>query len=96
MHRTDILRNDKNIKYSKSLKEEIVNQILIYNQSVTSIAIQYGLLSKEILQKWIKSYKENDGDIIEKKEETQQEIVILELRHKYPFKILLKVLKLSL
>ena len=67
MHGVDILRKDKNVKYSKIQKEEIVNQVLIYNHSITSTAIQYGLLNKGILQKWIKSYKENDCVIIEKK-----------------------------
>ena len=44
-----------------------MNQVSIYNHSITSTAIQYGLLNKGILQKWIKSYKENDCVIIEKK-----------------------------
>ena len=48
-------------------KKKIVNQVLMYNHSITSTAIQYGLLNKGILQKWIKSYKENDCVIIEKK-----------------------------
>ena len=67
MHGIDILRKSKNTRYSLSLKEEIVQQVLLHNQSVTSTAIQYGLLSKETLLRWIKSYKENDGVIIEKK-----------------------------
>lgn len=67
VHAIDILRKSKNTRYSLSLKEEIVQQVLLHNQSVTSTAIQYGLLSKETLLRWIKSYKENDGVIIEKK-----------------------------
>lgn len=67
VHDIDILRKSKNTRYSLFLKEEIVQQVLLYDQSVTSTAIQYGLLSKETLLRWIKSYKENDGVIIEKK-----------------------------
>lgn len=66
-HGIDILRKDKNIKYSKTLKEEIINQVLIHHQSRTSTAIQYGLSSDGQLFNWIKSYQENKCVIIEKK-----------------------------
>lgn len=39
VHGIDILRKSKNTRYSLSLKEEIVQQVLLYDQSVTSTAI---------------------------------------------------------
>lgn len=67
VHGIAIFRKSKNTRYSLSLKEKIVQQVLLYDQSVTSTAIQYGLLSKDTLLRWIKSYKENDGVMTEKK-----------------------------
>ena len=66
-HGEGILRNDKNRYYSSSLKEEIINKVLLDNHSVSSIAIEYGLSSDGMLFNWIKSYKENGYVIVEKK-----------------------------
>ena len=38
-HGEGILRNDKNRYYSSSLKEEIINKVLLDNHSVSSIAM---------------------------------------------------------
>ncbi|MFR4137492.1 MAG: IS3 family transposase [Anaerobutyricum hallii] len=65
-HGEGILRNDKNRYYSSSLKEEIINKVLLDNHSVSSIAIEYGLSSDGMLFHWIKSYKENGYVIVEK------------------------------
>lgn len=65
-HGKDILRKDKNRHYSKELKLEIINKVLIDGQSVTSTSIEYGLTSDGILPNWIKSYKENNCVIVEK------------------------------
>ncbi|MEE1466949.1 MAG: IS3 family transposase [Clostridium sp.] len=65
-HGEGILRNDKNRYYSSSLKEEIINKVLLDNHSVSSIAIEYGLSSDGMLFNWIKSYKENGYVIVEK------------------------------
>lgn len=55
MHGIDILRNYKNIKYSKSLKEEIVNQILIYNQSVTGqVTLNWTVVERTVTIKIIR------------------------------------------
>lgn len=66
-HGEDILRNDKNRYYPPSLKEEIINKIVLEHHSVISTAIEYGLPSKGMLVNWIRSYKENGYVIVEKK-----------------------------
>ena len=65
-HGEGILRNDKNRYYSPSLKEEIINKVLLDNHSINSIAIEYGLSSNGMLCNWINSYKENGYVIVEK------------------------------
>lgn len=66
IHGIDILRVDKNNYYSSTLKQEIINKVLIYNHSIKSTALEYGLSSDGILHSWIKSYKENGYVIVEK------------------------------
>lgn len=41
------------------MKQEIIDQVLLQNQSITSMAIRYGLLSPGMLVVWIRSYKTN-------------------------------------
>lgn len=65
-HGEGILRNDKNRYYSSSLKEEIINKVLLDNHSVSTTAIEYGLSSDGMLFNWIKTYKENGYVIVEK------------------------------
>ena len=62
----DILRKDRNRYYSSELKLEIINKVLIDKQSILSTAIEYGLSSSGILDNWLKSYKENGYNIVEK------------------------------
>ena len=66
-HGPEILRQGKNRKYTKAFKEEVINKVLMENQSVKSAAIDYGLPSDGLLQAWIRSYKENGYVILEKK-----------------------------
>ena len=66
-HGEDILRNDKNKYYSPELKLEMINKVLIDNQSMKSVSLEYGLTSHAMLNNWIKSYKENGYTIVEKK-----------------------------
>ena len=65
-HDEGVLRKDKNNYYSPMLKEEVINKVLLDNQSVRSTAIEYGLSSDGMLFNWIKSYKENEYVIVEK------------------------------
>ena len=66
-HGEDILRNDKNKYYSPELKLEMINKVLIDNQSIKSVSLEYGLTSDGMLNNWIKYYKENGYNIVEKK-----------------------------
>ena len=87
-HGFDILRTTKNRKFNYYEKEQIINRVLINGESVLSVSIDEGLLSNGILFNWIKEYKENCYNIVERKrgrptmnkkikpinkEETQQE-----------------------
>lgn len=58
-HGVDMLNNAKNRVYSNDLKQTILNEVLIKNQSIKSNAIKYGLSSAGMLLNWIKSYQEN-------------------------------------
>ena len=66
-HGESILRKENNKYYSPELKIEMINKILIDNQSIRSTAIEYGLPSCWMLVNWIRSYKENKYVIVEKK-----------------------------
>ena len=66
-HGIEILRKNKNKYYTPFQKEEIINRVLINNESITSVAIDEGLLSKSMLNNWIKKYKENCYNIVERK-----------------------------
>lgn len=66
-HGYSILRDDKNRYYSKEFKELTINRILTNNESLLSVAIDIGLSSTGILTNWIKKYKENCYNVIEKK-----------------------------
>lgn len=66
-HGPDILRQDKNRRYSPELKLQIINEVLINHRSVNSTAIEYGLPTESMLRNWIRSYKANGYVIIEKK-----------------------------
>ena len=65
-HDYSILRNGKNRCYSKEFKEISVNRVLIGKESINSVAIDIGLISSGILTNWIKKYKENCYNVIEK------------------------------
>lgn len=43
-----------------------MNKVLVDNQSIWSVALEYGLPSKGMLNNWIRSYKENGYVIVEK------------------------------
>ena len=47
-----------------------INKVLNRHQSITLTTVEYGLLSESILISWLKSYKENDYTIVEKKQES--------------------------
>ena len=66
-HGFDILRTTKNKEYPRQFKEEAINRVLIDNEPIQAVAIDIGLLSDGMLHNWIKKYKENGYNIVERK-----------------------------
>lgn len=66
-HGFDILRTNENKNYSSKEKERILNRILIDNESILSVSIDEGLVAKGMLNNWLKKYRENGYNIVERK-----------------------------
>ena len=66
-HGVDILRTNENKSYSSKEKERILNRILIDNESILSVSIDEGLAAKGMLNNWLKKYRENGYNIVERK-----------------------------
>ena len=66
-HGFGILRTTKNRTFTPHEKERIINRVILNHESVRSVAIDEGLLSKGMLQNWIKEYKEMGYNIVERK-----------------------------
>ena len=66
-HGFDILRKDKNKYYTSYQKEQIINSVLIGGESVFAVSIDEGLSNYGMLQNWLKKYKENGYNIVERK-----------------------------
>ena len=81
-HGFDILRTTKNRKFSLKEKERIINRILLNNESVNSVAIDEGLLSKGMLVNWIKEYKNMGYNIVERKHGRSPTMPRKDLKHK--------------
>ena len=65
-HGIDILTS-KNKEHPKYEKEEAIDRVLINGEAVWAVALDMGLLSKGMLINWIKKYKENGYNIVERK-----------------------------
>ena len=63
----DVLRANRNRTFSSIEKERIINRMILDNESVYSVAIDEGLISNGMLFNWIKEYKENCYNIVERK-----------------------------
>jgi len=66
-HGYDIIGNGENKHYSKEFKLQIINRILVNNESINSVAIDVGLVSSGLLHNWLSKFKENGYNVIEKK-----------------------------
>ena len=66
-HGYDVLRKNKNRKFTSYEKETIINRVLLNNESILSVAIDEGLSSSGMLVNWIKKYKEMGYNIVERK-----------------------------
>ncbi len=63
----DILRTSKNKHYTIQDKERIINRILLNGETIRVVAIDEGITSYGMLQNWVKNYKENGYNIVERK-----------------------------
>ena len=66
-HGVEILRTNKNRTHIKSEKQEAIDRVLINGEAKWAVALDIGLLSKGMLDNWIKNYKENCYNIVERK-----------------------------
>jgi len=66
-HGLEVLRGAKNKYYSKKEKERIIKRVIENKETINSVAIEEGLLSRGMLQNWILKYKENGYNVIERK-----------------------------
>lgn len=66
-HGIEILREHKNRYYSPEYKLDIINRILVNHESIKSTAVEIGLSSDGMIHNWIREYKENGYNVIEKK-----------------------------
>ena len=66
-HGIAILRTSKNKIHPKFEKQEAIDRVLINGEAKRAVALDIGLLSKGILDNWIKNYKKNCYNIVERK-----------------------------
>ena len=66
-HGFDILKHTKNKYYPPYQKEQIINRVLLNNESIQSVSVDEGLPSEGMLHTWIKKYKEMGYNIVERK-----------------------------
>ena len=66
-HRIDILRTSKNKIHNKSEKQKAIDRVLINGETKWAVALDMGLLSKGMLNNWVKNYKENGYNIVGRK-----------------------------
>ena len=66
-HGIAILRTGKNKIHSKFEKQEAIDRVLINGEAKRAVALDIGLLSKGILDNWIKNYIKNCYNIVERK-----------------------------
>lgn len=67
-HGFDILRTQKNKYYPKYVKQNAIDRVLINNETIWSVSLDIGLLGDGTLHNWIKKYKENGYNIVERKQ----------------------------
>lgn len=66
-HGIEILRTNRNKIHTKIEKEEAINKILVNGEAAWSVALDIGLASDGMLRNWIKNYRENGYNIVERK-----------------------------
>ena len=66
-HGYGLLKETKNKVYSRDFKQKAIDRVLNNNESINSVAIDIGLYGEGLLSNWIKKYKENGYNIVERK-----------------------------
>ncbi len=66
-HGFDILRTTKNRYYPCYVKQNVIDRILVNNESIWSVSLDIGLHGDGLLHSWISKYKENGYNIVERK-----------------------------
>ncbi len=66
-HGYNILLQERTVSYPAQFKQEVIDRILINHESIREVAIDLGLPSHGIVNRWLKIYKENGYNIVEPK-----------------------------
>ena len=66
-HGLDILKKENNNTYSQEFKQKAIDRVLKNHEPIMRVAIDLGLPHDALLHKWIKKYKENGYNIVERK-----------------------------
>lgn len=66
VHGFSILRTYKNKAFSKGFKENAIQRVLINGESTRQVSIELGLTSNGLLYNWIRDYKKNGYNVIER------------------------------
>ncbi len=66
-HGYNILLQERTVSYPIQFKQEVIDRILINHESIREVAIDLGLPSHGIVNRWLKIYKENGYNIVEPK-----------------------------
>ena len=67
IHGYDIIKKTKNKKYPLYFRQDAIDRVLLNNELIWSVALDIGLPSDGMLVNWIKKYKENGYNIVERK-----------------------------
>ena len=66
-HGINILKKEKNKNYPIQFKQDAIDRVLLNNEAIWAVSLDIGLPSDGILPIWIKKYKENGYNIVERK-----------------------------
>ena len=66
-HGINVLKKGKKTKYPIYVKQDAIDRVLLNNEAIWAVSLDIGLPSEGILPNWIKKYKENGYNIVERK-----------------------------
>ena len=66
LHGNTVLIKGKNTYYPPGLKLDIINEVLIFGNSIHATSLKYALPNSSLLCNWISKFKENGYNILEK------------------------------